>query len=139
MSRWLNATMTKVEYASLCSKETKTVQYGGIEVKGKYKVRKRNDDEFQEVHAAIAVTTFLSYYIMIIIGHIRDFLRKILKRDKSAVKDVSSSQASLKGSIGGGVCTWVCVCVLQVDLVIAHRSYPKYILSVVIARVHSIK
>ncbi|XP_065919421.1 serine palmitoyltransferase 2-like isoform X2 [Dysidea avara] len=87
MSRWLNATMTKVEYASLCSKETKTVQYGGIEVKGKYKVRKRNDDEFQEVHAAIAVTTFLSYYIMIIIGHIRDFLRKILKRDKSAVKD----------------------------------------------------
>ncbi|XP_065919426.1 serine palmitoyltransferase 2-like isoform X2 [Dysidea avara] len=81
--------MTVVEYASLCSKKTKTLQYGGIEVKGKHKIRKRNDDEFPDVHAAIAVTTFLSYYVLIIIGHIRDFLRKLnlLKRGKSAVKD----------------------------------------------------
>jgi len=80
--------MTVVEYASLCSKETKTLQYGDVEVQKK----RKNDDEFPEVHGAIAVATILSYYILTIIGHIRDFLRKInvLKRGNSAVKDVSS-------------------------------------------------
>ena len=66
--------MTVVEYAS---KETKAIQYGSSEVKEKCKIKKRKDDEFPEVHVAIAVTTFLSYYVLIIIGHIRDFLRKI--------------------------------------------------------------
>jgi len=84
--------MTVVEYTSSCSKETKTLQYGDIEVKGKHRIRKKNDDEVPEVHGAIAVSTILSYYLLTIIGHIKDFLRKInlLKRGKSAVKDVSS-------------------------------------------------
>ena len=88
--------MTVVEYASLCSKETKAIQYGSSEVKEKCKIKKRKDDEFPEVHAAIAVATFLSYYFLIIIGHIRDFLRKLnlLKRGKSAVKDVSAHNKS---------------------------------------------
>jgi len=79
------------EYASLCSKDTKAVRYGGNEVQGKHKIRERSDTEFPEVHTAIAVTTLLSYYIAIFIGHIRDFLRKldILKRGKLSVKDVS--------------------------------------------------
>jgi len=49
--------MTVVEYAS---KETKAIQYGSSEVKEKCKIKKRKDDEFPEVHVAIAVTTFLS-------------------------------------------------------------------------------
>jgi len=83
--------MTVVEYASLCSKGTKTLRFEDVEVNRKQRIRKKSKNEFPEVHAAIAVTTFLSYYILTIVGHIRDFLRKInlLKRGKSAVKDVS--------------------------------------------------
>ena len=68
------------------------LRFEDVEVNRKQRIsRKKSKDEFPEVHAAIAVTTFVSYYILTIIGHIRDFLRKInlLKRGKSALKDVS--------------------------------------------------
>jgi len=99
----VNATMTVVEYASLGSKERKTLRYEGTEVRGKRKIRKRNDNEAPEVHAAIAVTTYLSLYIVIIIGYIRDFLRK-LNLFKSAVKDVSSHVCTSSHLERGCVC-----------------------------------
>ena len=91
--------MTVVEYASLGSKERKTLRYEGTGLKGKRKISKRNDNEAPEVHATIAVTTYLSLYIVIIIGYIRDFLRK-LNLFKSAVKDVSSHAAHQGGGVG---------------------------------------
>ena len=59
--------------------------------KEKRKGKRRKDEEFPEIHTVIAVTTFLSYYVLIIIGHVKDFLRKLnlIKHGKSSVKDVS--------------------------------------------------
>jgi len=83
--------MTVVEYAELCSKETNTFHYTCAKSKERTQSKKGTSNEFPETHAAIAVTTYLSYSLLILIGHIRDFLRKLglMKHGKSAVKDVS--------------------------------------------------
>jgi len=79
--------MTVADYATSCSKESSTFQHA----KKKRESRRKNEVEFPEIHTVIAVTTFLSYYILIIIGHVKDFLRKLnlVKHGKSSVKDVS--------------------------------------------------
>jgi len=83
--------MTVAEYAALYSKETSTFHYTCSKSKDKHGRKRRNTNEIPETHAAIAVTTYLSYSVLILIGHIRDFLRKLglMKHGKSAVKDVS--------------------------------------------------
>lgn len=84
--------MTVAEYAALCSKETSRFHYTFSKSKDKHESKRRNINEIPETHAAIAVTTYLSYSVLILIGHIRDFLRKLglMKHGKSAVKDVSN-------------------------------------------------
>ena len=83
--------MTVAEYADLCSKETTTFHHASVKKsKGVHKSRSENED-FPETHTATAVCTYLSYCILILYGHVRDFLRKIgvIKHGKMAIKDVS--------------------------------------------------
>lgn len=81
--------MTVAEYAALCSKETTTFHHASVKKsKGVHKSRSENED-FPETHTATAVCTYLSYCILILYGHVRDFLRKIgvIKHGKMAIKD----------------------------------------------------
>jgi len=85
--------MTVADYATSCFKQSSTYQHTSRKAEEKRKSRRKKDEEFPEIHTVIAVTTFLSYYILIIIGHVKDFLRKLnlVKHGKSSVKDVSVS------------------------------------------------
>lgn len=84
--------MTVAEYAALCSKETTTFHDGSVKKSQETrKNRKCENEEFPETHTATAVITYLSYCVLILYGHIRDFLRRLglMKHGKMAIKDVS--------------------------------------------------
>ena len=80
--------MTVAEYAALCSKETTTFHHANVKEARK---KRSENGECPETHTATAVTTYLSYSILLFYGHIRDFLRKIglINHGKMALKDVS--------------------------------------------------
>ena len=79
------------EYAALCSKETTTFHHASVKKSNEVRKERSKDGEFPETHTATAVITYLSYSILILYGHIRDFLRKIglMNHGKVALKDVS--------------------------------------------------
>jgi len=84
--------MTVAEYAALCSKETTTFHHANVrKSKEVRKNRKSENEEFPETYTATAVCTYLSYCILILYGHVRDFLRRLglMKHGKMAIKDVS--------------------------------------------------
>ena len=79
------------EYAALCSKETSTFHDACAKKSEQVRKNRSENEEFPETHTATAVGTYLSYCILILYGHVRDFLRKIglMKHGKMALKDVS--------------------------------------------------
>ena len=83
--------MTVAEYAALCSKETTTFHHTSVKKSKEVRKNRSENKDFPETHTATAVCTYLSYCILILYGHVRDFLRKIgiMKHGKRAIKDVS--------------------------------------------------
>ena len=83
--------MTVAEYAALCSKETTTFHHNCVKKSKRVRKNSSKNEDFPETHTATAVCTYLSYCILILCGHVRDFLRRIgiMKHGKMAIKDVS--------------------------------------------------
>ena len=83
--------MTVAEYAALCSKETSTFHHNCVKKSEQVHKNRSENEEFPETHTATAVSTYLSYCILILYGHVRDFLRRIglMTHGKMAIKDVS--------------------------------------------------
>ena len=83
--------MTVAEYAALCSKETTTFHHTSVKKSKEVRKNRSENEDFPETHTATAVCTYLSYCILILYGHVRDFLRRIglMKHGKQAIKDVS--------------------------------------------------